>query len=124
MTPFDTMLDLLDHGCDGEPRWIALDAATPNDAVSLVRVVAAEAERRGYVPLSAERFTELASRLPDAYGQRTFALLQTCRAPAVPDPSALVMAAAINPRPHVLITIRVGAEPDRRTSDWLSAAAL
>jgi DNA-binding NtrC family response regulator/tetratricopeptide (TPR) repeat protein len=105
MTPIDSMLDLLDHGCDGEPRWIALDAANAHDAASLVRVVAAEAERRGYLPLSADRFPTLAAQLPQEYRQRTFALLQTCRAPARPDPSVLVAAAAINARPHVLVTI-------------------
>ena len=110
MTPFDTMLDLLDHGCDGEPRWIALDAANAHDASSLVRIVTMEAERRGYLPLSVERFASLAAALPDGYGQRTFALLQTCRAPAVPDPSVLITAALVNPRPHVLVTIKI-ADP-------------
>jgi DNA-binding NtrC family response regulator len=111
MTPFDTMLDLLDHGCDGEPRWIVLDAANAHEASSLVRLVSTEAERRGYLPLSAERFAGLAPTLPDGQGQRTFALLQTCRAPAAPDPSVLVAAAVLNPRPHVLVTITIAANP-------------
>jgi DNA-binding NtrC family response regulator/tetratricopeptide (TPR) repeat protein len=54
----------------------------------------------------------MAASLPDGYGQRTFALLQTCRAPAVPDPSVLVTAAVVNPRPHVLVTIAIAAAPE------------
>ncbi len=105
------MLDLLDHGCDGEPRWIVLDAANAHEASSLVRLVSTEAERRGYLPLSAERFTALAAALPEGYGQRTFALLQTCRAPATADPSVLVTASVLNPRPHVLVTIAIASDP-------------
>jgi len=132
MTEFDTMLDLLDHGCDGEPRWIALHAADADAAASLVRLVAAEAERRGYVPLGAERLSSIGGTLPPEQRHRTFALLQTCREPAQPDPSPLVAAALINARPHVLVTVAisgaagVGAQfvrearavyaPDRRRS--------
>jgi len=109
MTEFDTMLDLLDHGCDGEPRWIALDAADTDAAASLVRFVAAEAERRGYLPLSAERFSAVSRTLPDAHRHRTFALLQTCRPPARPDSSVLVAATLVNPRPHVLVTVGIAS---------------
>src|SRR5919112_365018 len=105
MTPLDTVLDLLDHGCDGEPRWIALDASDSDAARRLMRLVATEAERRGYLPLTVEQFGSLAGAVPDAYGHRTFALLQTCRAPAVPDPTVLMTAATINARPHVLVTV-------------------
>ena len=116
MTSFDTVLDLLDHGCDGEPRWIALDAANAHDAASLARFVAGEAERRGYLAVSADRFEELARALPDEQQHRTFALLQTCRAPVQPDASVLMRAAIVNPRPHVLITITIASRFDSAAS--------
>ncbi len=111
MTPLETMLDLLDHGCDGEPRWISLGASDSDDVARLMRLVATEAERRGYLTLSVDQFAAVASALPDGYQHRTFALLQTCRAPAVPDPAILVTAATINPRPHVLVTVTVTPTP-------------
>jgi DNA-binding NtrC family response regulator len=113
MTPLDTLLDLLDHGCDGEPRWIALDVADADGAASLVRVVTSEAERRGYLPLPAERFASVARTLPDEQRHRTFALLHTCRAPARPDASALVQASLVNPRPHVLVTVSITGAASR-----------
>jgi DNA-binding NtrC family response regulator len=107
MISLDTMLDLLDHGSDGEPRTVALDASDAQAAAQLVRLVAAESERRGYVPVAAERVPELMRTLPDDMRQRSFVVLQTCNAGAAPDTSALMTVAALNPRPHVLVTITI-----------------
>ena len=48
MTLPDSMMELLDHGCDGEPRWITLGALDAQAAANLVRAIAVEAEHRGY----------------------------------------------------------------------------
>jgi DNA-binding NtrC family response regulator len=111
MTSLDTMLDLLDHGCDGEPRWITLDAADAQRGAQLIQLVSTEAERRGYVPLAAERVADVLRTLPDDMRHRTFALLQTCAAGTHPDGSPLVAVTTLNPRPHVLVTIAIARRP-------------
>jgi DNA-binding NtrC family response regulator/tetratricopeptide (TPR) repeat protein len=131
----DSMLDLLDHGCDGEPRWIPLNTADADAASNLVRIITLEAERRGYVPLAVERLPAFVRALPEEMRQRTFALLHTHDAATPADVSPLVAVAAVNSRPHVLVTIAVGqkpraapvvrearaayaAVPDSRTKSW------
>jgi DNA-binding NtrC family response regulator len=114
MTMPDSMLDLLDHGCDGEPRWVTLDALDAQGAANLVRLITAEAERRGYVPLAVDTLPAFVRTLPDEMRHRTLALLQTHDARTPADGSALLMAAALNPRPHVLVTIAVGTRPRGR----------
>ena len=115
MTMPDSMLDLLDHGCDGEPRWVTLDTLDAHAASNLVRLITAEAERRGYVPLAVERLSAFVRALPEEMRHRTFALLQTHDAGTPADASALLVAAAVNPRPHVLVTIAVGRKPGGAT---------
>jgi DNA-binding NtrC family response regulator len=115
MTLPDSMMDLLDHGCDGEPRWITLGALDAQAAAHLVRAIAAEAEHRGYVPLAADRLPAFVRTLPEEMRHRTFALLHTHDARTPPDGSALLLAAALNPRPHVLVTIAVGPHARART---------
>jgi len=107
MTSLDTMLDLLDHGCDGEPRWVTLDAPDPQRAADLARLLTAEAARRGYVPLAADGVAHVLATLPEEKRHGTFALLQTCAPGACADASPLLAVASLNPRPHVLITITV-----------------
>jgi len=115
MTMPDSMLDLLDHGCDGEPRWVTLDALDAHAAANLVRTIAAEAERRGYVPLAVDSLPAFVRTLPDEMRHRTLALLHTHDARTPADGSALLVAAALNPRPHVLVTIAVGQRHRPRT---------
>ena len=108
MTTTESMLDLLDHGCDGEPRCVSLDASDAQAASNLVSLLAAEAERRGYVPLAVERLAAFVRSMPEEMRHRTFALLHTHDAGTPPDRGALLTAASLNSRPHVLITIAVG----------------
>jgi DNA-binding NtrC family response regulator len=113
MTMPDTMLDLLDHGCDGEPRWIPLQAPDANAAADLVRLITIEAERRGYVPIAAERLPAFVGSLAPDMRHRTLAVFHTHDAATPADASALALAAAASPRPHVLVTVAVG----KRRSD-------
>jgi DNA-binding NtrC family response regulator len=108
MTMPETMLDLLDHGCDGEPRWVTLHAKDAEEATRFERLIATEAERRGYMPVAADRVAALVRSTDDAVRHRTLAVLQQRDASAPPDGSALALAAGASPRPHVLVTIAVG----------------
>ena len=107
MTSLETLLDVLDHGCDGEPRSVAMPAATAAEAASLARAVSAEAERRGYLVVASDRFEAIARALPPAQRHRTFVLLDTCDGPDARHHGALIAACSVNARPHVLVTILV-----------------
>jgi hypothetical protein len=111
----DTILDLLDHGCDGEPRWLMLDAGDAATAAQLSRAVAREAERRGYVPIAADELSSLVRAPRDDMRHRTFALLNTQAANAPLDASALTLASTFNARPHLLVTVVVAARRAPRT---------
>jgi DNA-binding NtrC family response regulator len=113
MTSFDILLDLLDHGCDGEPRWMTFDAPDAHAAAELVRLIGVEAERRGYVAIDAARVASRLRGAPADLRDRAFALVQTCAPASAPDLRPLLAASAWNARPHVLLTIAVGQRARR-----------
>ncbi|HET9193959.1 MAG TPA: sigma 54-interacting transcriptional regulator [Vicinamibacterales bacterium] len=96
------LIELLDHGIDGMPRWIVSGAGGVEWRKEIHRA-AREARHRGYVPIAVEIF--LRTRLLLAEHLRTRALLLIAR----PDLSidsmrmALLHAAAISQGPHVLL---------------------
>jgi hypothetical protein len=110
-TGLEAILELLDHGCDGEPRWITVQPGDPGQAGALRHVIAREARRRGYVPIATAVFHRLCAWLEDALRDRALVLMVGGgghrRAIArTPNPLwLLVRAATLNPRPHVLVTI-------------------
>ncbi len=96
------LIELLDHGVDGMPRWI-VSGAGGVEWRKEARRAANEARHRGYVPIAVEIF--LRTRLLLTEHLRTRALLLIAR----PDLSidhmraALLHAAAISQGPHVLL---------------------
>jgi DNA-binding NtrC family response regulator len=107
ISDLDLVLELLDQGCDGEPRLIALNANDAAGASALSRIIAREARRRGYVPMSTELFTRLRTSLADDLRNRALVLLEVRNASGVPGvgPSILAEAAALSSRPHLLVSI-------------------
>ena len=102
----ETLLELLDHSCDGEPRRLTLRARGGAAKLGLWRLVAREARRRGYVPLSAALFGAVREPLAEELLHRTLVLLDAADAPGAGDgPNALARAASVSARPHVLVTI-------------------
>src|SRR5262245_49994705 len=113
----EVILDLLDHGCDGEPRWIEVQARDRGHAGALRHVIAREARRRGYVPVATAVFQRLRPWVEEALRDRALVLMaggDTRRPPACAlDPlRLLVSAATLSPRPHLLVTIAPDAIPD------------
>ena len=115
------LIELLDHGEDGMPRWIVSDASGVEWRKEAHRA-AREARHRGYVPIAVEIF--LRTRLLLTEHLRTRALLLIAR----PDLSidamrvALLHAAAISQGPHVLLEMahsRSGVQQMR----WRAAEA-
>ncbi|MGE0444400.1 MAG: sigma 54-interacting transcriptional regulator [Vicinamibacterales bacterium] len=100
--------ELMDHGRDGAPRWVVADARSSVQAAALGRRAAAAARRRGFVALSVDSFERLHARLADLLRDRALLLIGTAGggADAALHP-ALLAAAALSSRPHVLLTLRV-----------------
>ena len=102
----ETLLELLDQGCDGEPRRLAMTARDGAAKLGLWRLVAREARRRGYVPLWLDLFESVTRSLAGELLHRTLVLLDVSDQPVAGDgPNALARAATVSPRPHVLVTI-------------------
>src|SRR5438093_1089966 len=74
-TGLEAILELLDHGTDGEPRWIIVRPDDPGQAGALRHVIAREARRRGYVPVATAVFHRLRAWLEDALRDRALVLM-------------------------------------------------
>ena len=48
----DLFAEALDHGRDGEPRWIVVDIAARPSFVAVTRRLAEDARQRGFVPIA------------------------------------------------------------------------
>ena len=98
------IIEVLDHGRDGEPRVVRCEVPTASAAAALARAVSAAGAARGYVVMRTRAYLRLASARVEALAERTLLLLDMGE-----DTSthvALTAAAAAVPRPHVLIAIR------------------
>ena len=99
-----SLLEVLDHGREGEPRWIVADTANGPRSPVLTRRVAAAARARGYVPIAADVYLRLREMLDADLAQRTLVLIVQPGVSMAIGRAALVDAAARWPRPHVLFT--------------------
>ncbi len=108
--PPPPLVEVLDHGREGEPRWVALDA-DERPAAAVVRSAADAARARGYVALSAVMYTRLRDVLAEELSERTLLLIVTPGASLAVARTALLAAAAGSPRPHVLLSVGAFTEP-------------
>jgi DNA-binding NtrC family response regulator len=99
-----SLLEVLDHGREGEPRWVVADSANGPRSPVLIRRVAAAAGARGYVPIAADVYLRLRETLDADLAQRTLLLIVQPAASIAAGRAAWVDAAARYPRPHVLLT--------------------
>jgi two-component system, NtrC family, response regulator AtoC len=98
------LLELLDHGRDGDPRAVRIDLRSPGGWKGAVDRVATEAVDRGYVPIGVDIYARLFPVMPDEISLRSLVLIasdHTSCARAV-----FLDAASRSARPHVLLTIR------------------
>jgi DNA-binding NtrC family response regulator len=103
------LLEVLDHGRDGEPRAIVASLNPRVRWKATVDRVAADAADRGYVPIDVAVYTRLRSAIQDDIADRTLMLITGDRQAACAR-AALLDAAAWSPRPHVLLAIHVGGQ--------------
>ena len=107
--PLDALLEVLDRGQDGAPRWVVADAAPAARARAIVERAASDGQARGFVPIAVDLYHRLGHTLREELADRTLLLLADGGVPLVRARAALLDAAAASPRPHVLFTVRQAA---------------
>jgi DNA-binding NtrC family response regulator/tetratricopeptide (TPR) repeat protein len=98
------LVEVLDHGREGEPRWVVADTTMGPRSPVVARRVAAAARARGYVPIAADVYLRLRDVLDADLAQRSLLLIVHPAASVAAGRAALVDAASRWPRPHVLLT--------------------
>src|SRR5437016_9664457 len=101
----ETLLEALDQGADGEPRRVCLHARDAVHRSELRELAEQEAARRGYVALGVDQLDHALATLREDLRHRTLTLIDTGGHTS----QALARAAALNPRPHILVSIDGGA---------------
>ncbi len=98
------LLEALDHGRDGYPRWVVADARTRRQATSTIERVAAAAVRRGFIAISTDLYLRFREMLDAELRERTLLLAGAFGANRSRAHAALLDASARSPRPHLLLT--------------------
>jgi DNA-binding NtrC family response regulator/tetratricopeptide (TPR) repeat protein len=106
--PLSPLVELLDHGEEGAPRWIVIDTPSSNAAARTARRAAADAQARGFVPIALNVFPYAREALESVLRDRSLLLIAGPRDSDRLARHALLIAAATSPRPHTLLTIRAG----------------
>jgi DNA-binding NtrC family response regulator len=107
-----SLIEVLDHGREGEPRWVVADASHGPRPSLVARRAAAAACARGFVPVSADVYLRLREVLDGDLQHRSLLLIGHPSTSLAVGRTALVDAAARWPRPHVLLTF-ASARPER-----------
>ena len=98
------LLEALDHGRDGYPRWVVADARSRRQATCTIERVAAAAVRRGFVTISTDLYLRFREMLDVELRERTLLLAGAFGANPSRAHAALLDASALSPRPHLLLT--------------------
>ena len=98
------LIEVLDHGREGEPRWLVADTAAGPRSSIVARRAAAAARVRGFVPIAADVYLRLRDALEAELQHRALLLIVHPGTSIDIGRAALVEAAARWPRPHVLLT--------------------
>ena len=100
-----TLVEALDHGRDGHPRWIVATVPRPQPLARATESIVAAATDRGFVAMAIDAYIRARILGAPALDERTLLLVDSgadpCRAHA-----ALLHASAQSPRPHLLLTLR------------------
>ena len=105
------LAEVLEHGRDGMPRWVVVEARHAGHAAALGRRAAATARRSGFVSVSVDSFERLRGVLAPALADRALLLVGGAGDAATAVHRGLLAAAALSARPHVLLTFRSQRAP-------------
>jgi transcriptional regulator with GAF, ATPase, and Fis domain len=115
--------EVLEHGTDGSPRWIVVQPGAGTWATQ-ARVAAAEARRRGYVPIAVDVYLRIRLLLAEELTTRSIVLIARPETRMESAQIALLHAVALSPRPHVLMTCPVERRhPASQSERWRVAEA-
>ena len=103
------LLEALDHGRDGYPRWVVAGARSRRQATCTIERVAAAAVRRGFVTISTDLYLRFRELLDAELRERTLLLAGAFGADPSRAHAALLDASALSPRPHLLLTFGLAA---------------
>ena len=115
------LIELLDHGVDGMPRWIVSETAAI-EWRSEARRFAIEASGRGYVPVSVDIFLRTRLLLAEHLHTRALVIIAGPDARVEQMQAALLHAAAISQGPHVLLEL-THTRRNRQPMRWHAAEA-
>jgi len=97
------LVELLDHGREGEPRCVVVDAG-PSSTIARVECVAIAARERGFIPVAAELFLHLREFLREELEHRALLLIVRPTVSTRTARAALVEASSRSSRPHILLS--------------------
>jgi len=100
-----SLLEAMDHGRDGYPRWITIERINARDIPHEAERICASAASRGFVPLGIDAYMRKLVVGDTDLDERTLLLLDTAGEP-FRSHSVLLHAAARSARPHLLLTLR------------------
>jgi DNA-binding NtrC family response regulator len=100
-----SLVEVLDHGIEGVPRWVSVDQGMSSVGV-LVQRAASAAAQRGFVPISVPMYARVRDAIAEDLRERSLLLIAADAGEISHGQRALVRAAADCPRPHVLLCIR------------------
>jgi len=102
----EPLVEVLDHGREGEPRWVVVETSAGPASLAAARRIAEHARVRGLVPIAVDVYLRLRSLLDEELRHRTLMLILAPGSPLEQARQAMIAAAATSPRPHVLVSFR------------------
>jgi DNA-binding NtrC family response regulator len=99
------LLEAMDHGRDGYPRWIVIESINARDIPHEAERIGASASSRGFVPLGIDAYLRKLILGDNELDERTLLLVDAGGEPSRAH-AVLLHAAARSPRPHLLLTFR------------------
>ena len=99
------LLEAMDHGQDGHPRWIVMALPRPQLLATATEAIVAAAAGRGFVAMAIDAYVRAYILGAPELDERTLLLVDSGANPARAH-GALLHATARSPRPHLLLTIR------------------
>jgi DNA-binding NtrC family response regulator len=109
----EPLMEVLDHGREGEPRWVVVEADSGQSSRTFSERASADARARGVVPIAVDVYLRLQPLVEPQLRHRTLMLILHPDVRLELGRRAILQAAACSPRPHVLVSL-AGRQPSRR----------
>src|SRR4029453_16383898 len=71
----EPLVEVMDHGRDGEPRWVVVETGAGQSSLAAARRMAEQARARGLVPIAVDVYLRLRGLLEEELQHRTLMLI-------------------------------------------------